>query len=595
MRNKWILSLIITILALPFLSSEVFAEENVVYEDGDYKITAKAVNAETGERSGAAGFIKEEAALIIQDGEATLTITVPHHEMAEITGLQIEGNEPEVTEDGTAAYMAFKLAGLKSELNAQVQYEVPTMDMKHDVPFKFILEGLDNIPVVEDEPVEPEEKPTEPEEPVESDGPSEPIEPEAPVENDSDEIENTNPALTPDEAYHINFVSESGAVNRQFNNPAALLYKDGETYIQMTGTGGQFIESLTINGKEVTWGEKNPDGTFTFQFKVLGSLSDVLDFGMVINAGPHGKMEHLVDLSFDESTQTASDNTEYTLMPESNDTEENNDSEEPADEKDPADTEAPADKEESNNNKQEDKEDPEDKKDENKEEPQKPDAKDQLVPDKAYEIDFEIKHETEDKISAADSFFKGPAILLEKDGETYIQLTVTGKQYIESLKNKFGELVVVKEDGDTIVYQFKLDGKISDVILLDMIITVPGIYEGQNHKARLFLDESSMEEIDASPYRLAASDNGNGPTAAGETGEGNQTPKPRNENGNDKTTPEKPEFGSGEDNNQSGDQKETSKKAANPQTGDTTNIMLYVLLLIGSAIPLALKLKRRFI
>ena len=44
------------------------------------------------------------------------------------------------------------------------------------------------------------------------------------------------------------------------------------------------------------------------------------------------------------------------------------------------------------------------------------------------------------------SFFKGPAILLEKDGERYIQITVTGKQYIESLKNKFGEMVVVKED-----------------------------------------------------------------------------------------------------------------------------------------------------
>ena len=49
-----------------------------------------------------------------------------------------------------------------------------------------------------------------------------------------------------------------------------------------------------------------------------------------------------------------------------------------------------------------------------------------------------------------------------------------------------------------------------------MIITVPGIYEGQEHKARLFLDESSMKEIDVGDYRLVASNNENGPTVVEE-------------------------------------------------------------------------------
>ena len=390
MRNKWLLSILITILALPFFSSAVFAEETVVYEDGEYPITAKALNAETGERSGAAGFINEAATLTIKDGEATLTITIPHHHMAEITGLQVEGNEPVVTEDETNRYMAFKLEIVKSELNAKVSYEVPSIGMVHnDVSLKFDLKGLENIPVKEEELTEPVEEPTKPEDPV---APSEPTKPEQPVKNDGDKVENTNPALVPDEAFTINYVSTSNSVNRQFINPAILLIKDGKKYIQINGTGGQFIKSLTINGKEVTWGEKNADGTFIIQFEVEGSLSDELDFGMVIDARGN-EMRHSVDLSFDKGTQTAADIANYTLLPVDNESEE--DVEVPSKGDDPVTEEGPADKEE--NKEQEVKEEPTDKT-----KPQTPTVKDQLAPDKAYEISFVFKHETEDKTSAAD-------------------------------------------------------------------------------------------------------------------------------------------------------------------------------------------------
>ncbi|AOV06946.1 NEAT domain-containing protein [Sporosarcina ureilytica] len=558
MRNKWLMSLLIAILALPFFSGAVFAEETKQFADGEHKITAKALNADTGEPSGAAGFINEAATLTIKNGEATLTITVPHNPMAEITGLQIEGINPTVTKGANATYMAFKLANVKSELNATVSYEVPSLNMVHDnLPLKFALVGLDTIPTVEE--VKPEE-PTEPEVPVEEPTEEEPVEepakPETPVEN-------MNPALVPDKAYTINFVSESRSVNGQFNNPAAVLHKNGETFIQMTGTGGQFIKSLTINGEEVTWGQKNDDGTFTFQFKVNGSLSTVLDFGMVIDARGT-EMTHVVDLTFDESTKADADAASYSLLAVNQEVEV------------PSEDEEQADKEDSN--KSEEQEESADKNENNKE--TETPAKDPLAPDKAYEIDFVFKHETEDKASAADNFFVKPAILLEKDGERYIQITVTGSEYIESLKNKFGEFVVVKTNADgSVVYQFKLDGSISDAMLIDMVITVPGFYESQTHKARLFLDESSMKEIDASQYQLAAASNGNGPTVDGKSG-------------ND-IIPPKPELG-GSDKNNVKNQEKTVGKVTNPQTGDTTNIMLYVLLLIGSAIPLAIQLKRRF-
>ena len=483
MRNKWLMSLLIMILALPFFSGAAFAEETVVYEDGEYPITAKALNADTGKRSGAAGFINEDVTLKVQDGEATLTLTMPHNDIAEVTGLQIEGNEPIAEKaDKTAKYMEFKLANVTSELNARVQYVITSMPGEHDHAVKFSLEGLNNIPATEE--VQPEE-PVEPEAPVE--GPTEEevteedtVEPEAPVEEPTEEeiveepaveeeqpVENVDPSLVPDEAFTLNFVSESPAVNRQFLNPVALLYKNGEAYIQINGTGGQYFKSLSINGEEVTWGEINEDGTFTVQFKVDGSLSTVLDMGMVISAGPR-EMTHLLDFTFDESTQVAADVANYTLLVENNDVEVP--SEEPTQEE---------------NNK------PEEQAEENIKTATP--EKNPLTPDKAYEIDFVIKHETEDKPSSANSFFKGPAILLEKDGERYIQITVTGKEYIDWLKNKFGEMVVVKEDENSIVYQFKLDSALSEVILLEMQITVPGFYDGKVHEARLFLDESSYE------------------------------------------------------------------------------------------------------
>ncbi|PAV29613.1 hypothetical protein CIL05_09560 [Virgibacillus profundi] len=584
MRNKWILTLIIAILALPILSTSVFAEETVVYEDGEYLITAKAINADTSERSGAAGFLNEEATLNIKDGEATLTITVPHNEMAEITGLQVEGDKPDVTEDETARYMAFKLANLKSELNAQVQYEVPSIGLEHDVPFKFVLEDLDEIPVVEEEPTEPEEEPTEPEQPVD---PEEPSEPET--------IDLADGFYTINGSYLHLEEEKASTMTRYLDSSLFLEVVNGKVELTVTVNADETVTLLKVDGKNAI--ESKVDGKKRYDTYELDSLASIhhgyVDYQAPMKDGSihYGKAKFRISLAEDSIAETdASAKPGYE--------EESEVPEEPTEPEEPSDGEDPADKEEDNNNKPEDKEDPVDKDNRDKTKPETPEKKDQLVPDKAYEIDFEIKHESEDKTSAADSFFKGPAILLEKDGERYLQITVTGKQYIESLKNKFGDMVVVKEDGNTIVYQFKLDGSISDVILLDMIITVPGIYEGQNHKARLFLNESSMKEIDASAYRLVASDNGNGPTVDGESGDGNQTPDPGNDKpktDDDKTTPEKPELGSGDDNNQSGDQTENGEKAQNPQTGDSTNIMLYVILLIGSAIPLALKLKRRFV
>src|SRR5699024_8478044 len=219
---------------------------------------------------------------------------------------------------------------------------------------------------------------------------------------------------------------------------------------------------------------------------------------------------------------------------------------------------------------------------------------DQLVPDKAYEINYTIMHEDGNKPSISDEFFKKPAKLFEKDGKIYLQMTIMNGDMISELSNKYGNAVVVeKSDDGSIVVQLRVNDDLSDM-LLDMHVKVlavaipciPGYDE--NHAAILVFDKDSMKEIDVGNSKLVASDNENGPTVKG-TENGDQLGSKGEDN--DKT-PKKPDFGSNDDNGTTGT---NGNKAQNPKTGDTSGILLYTLLLLGSALPLVAKLRRRFI
>src|SRR5690625_5537438 len=62
-----------------------------------------------------------------------------------------------------------------------------------------------------------------------------------------------------------------------------------------------------------------------------------------------------------------------------------------------------------------------------------------ITPDKAYEIDYTIKHENGVQDSVANDFFTNKGILLEKDDKTYVQMTITEGDMVKDLKNKYGE------------------------------------------------------------------------------------------------------------------------------------------------------------
>src|SRR5690625_3092238 len=110
------LVLVITFFTLPFAGNTVSADDKVFdnIDDGVHEIKIDALHATEDKPSGAAGFISKDAKLSIQDGEVKLTLTIPHNETAEVTGLQIEGVEPVVEEDEKAKYKTYKIDSLKS-------------------------------------------------------------------------------------------------------------------------------------------------------------------------------------------------------------------------------------------------------------------------------------------------------------------------------------------------------------------------------------------------------------------------------------------------------------------------------------------------
>lgn len=116
-------------------------------EDGTYDIIAKAMHATKDEQSGAAQFINEKAQIVIKDGVIQFVITVPHNDMAVISGIQVEEKEGSVKDTKEGKVYTFTLDRLKEVLNSQVQYNVPSLGMDHDVEFRFVLEGLDKLPI----------------------------------------------------------------------------------------------------------------------------------------------------------------------------------------------------------------------------------------------------------------------------------------------------------------------------------------------------------------------------------------------------------------------------------------------------------------
>lgn len=256
--------------------------DNLAY--GKYDIIAKALNADSDAASGAAGFIKEAAELTISEKGIFLTITVPHNDMAEIAGMQVEGTQP--AKDGEQ--WTYKIASLKQLLKAQVQYEVPALNMKHDVPFRFSLEGLDRIPQKEAPEVEqPEVEKPEAEKPE--------------VDEDKEPTEDEKvPALKKGyyklkTAYLHASKDEASSMGRYLSNPVFVNIQDQKIELTITVNDHKTVTKLQVGGKNAT--TTKVDGNTRYETFTISSLAEPISAYVEYQA-PYGGSVHHGNASF---------------------------------------------------------------------------------------------------------------------------------------------------------------------------------------------------------------------------------------------------------------------------------------------------------
>src|SRR5690625_2029700 len=227
--------------------------------------------------------------------------------------------------------------------------------------------------------------------------------------------------------------------------------QDGNLFVALTLTSANMIQWFKVNNQKVTILQENTESQTRIVEFAVNNLTKRQSGNVFVEVPGMYATEHAVDLVFDVNSLEKANNSEYA---ENKNIEPKPETEDPTEEK------------------------PSDEK-EKPEQPTTPIEQSELTPDTAYEIDYIVNHENGTSVSISNEFFVKPAILLEKDGVKYIQITITNGDLIKDLSNKYGDALLVdtKEDG-SIVVQLRMNDDLADM-LIDMHIIVPsGFLQG---------------------------------------------------------------------------------------------------------------------
>lgn len=112
-----------------------------------------------------------------------------------------------------------------------------------------------------------------------------------------------------------------------------------------------------------------------------------------------------------------------------------------------------------------------------------------------YQIPFELKESGTNNTSIADGYFSKPATLIVKNGVNYIQLTTTESDWIKSISGPNGGATVISESGNTRTVQFEA-GDLSNPVNMKMHVVVPkeiaGMEYDHHHSVRAAFNTSGI-------------------------------------------------------------------------------------------------------
>ena len=125
--------------------------------------------------------------------------------------------------------------------------------------------------------------------------------------------------------------------------------------------------------------------------------------------------------------------------------------------------------------------------------------------DGTYIVEYEMLQADNDSVSIANDYFEKPAtVTIDKDNQ-YVQFTVSRSEWVKVLKvgngDSFIDVDVVSEDPDNNqrVIAFKVDGDISEPVLMQMHVVIEDMEPAYDHNytVRLDFDTETMQVTDA--------------------------------------------------------------------------------------------------
>ena len=391
-------------------------------------------------------------------------------------------------------------------------------------------------------------------------------------------------AYTIDFEVHKDGTDEISVMDGYTEKPATLFVEDSAKFIELTLTNSNWIKLFQTdqNGDFVdaeVVAENTDADTRTVRFPVE-DLSSKLDAytHVVIEDIPGFEYDnyYTVQFAFDEASMEPLE-TEGPGQPEDED-DNPTDPEQPGNEDNgPTDPEQPG--EEDNNPA-----DPEQSGDgdNNPTNPSQPSDEQKIA---YYTIDFEVHKDGTDEISVMDGYTLKPAKLFVEDTDQFIELTLTSSNWIKLFQTEQNgdfvdaEVVAENTDADTRTVRFPVEDLSSklDAYTHVVIEDIPGFEYDNYYTVQFAFDEASMKAVytndpdidqDSNPI------NTNNPT---NTDDSNN--KPRDEDGLS--------YDRNGDTNKtdasSSKNTTTNTKATNAKTGDTTNFVIFIVLLGASA------------
>ena len=206
--------------------------------------------------------------------------------------------------------------------------------------------------------------------------------------------------------------------------------------------------------------------------------------------------------------------------------------------------------------------------------------------DGKYSINFKVLENNTNNTSIMDDYVVSPGVLTVKDGNQFIAITLTSSSWITDFQvesdDKFTipkELSADSEENTRVVeFEVKdLFKKMNAKVSLD----IPEHNYKTTHDVQFAFDTDSIEFLKGGQPPVEKVDK--------------TEPKTKPKNNPAKSDENEEILGFDRDADATSNESVMGKKGSNPKTGDTTKILLFASLLIGSLIPLVIKYRKRIL